>query len=146
MAVGQWGEEIVAQWLESNGWEILHRRWCCRWGELDLVVRSPSVLVFVEVKTRGSGNWDADGLLSITPQKQAKLWRAAELFCSTYPELADLPCRFDVALVSHRPWSRSQPSADLLAIGATIVLGQPIVFADRSWTLQTYLESAFDGC
>jgi putative endonuclease len=153
LAIGKWGEEIVARWLENQGWEILHRRWFCRWGELDLIARSrsdstgvsPSVLAFVEVKTRGSGNWDADGLLSITPQKQAKLWQAAELFCSTHPELTDLPCRFDVALVSHRPLSRSPLSEGSSAIPAAIDLGQPIVLADRSWTLQAYLESVFEG-
>jgi putative endonuclease len=161
LAVGKWGEEIVARWLESQGWEILHRRWCCRWGELDLIARSrsdsigvsPSILAFVEVKTRGSDNWDADGLLAITAQKQAKLWQAAELFLSTYPELANLSCRFDVALVSHCLLSPAQLSEDCSGISTTfakqllegIALGQPIVLADRSWTLQVYLESAFEG-
>jgi putative endonuclease len=143
--VGKWGEAIVAQWLECQGWEILHRRWFCRWGELDLIARSSWGLAFVEVKTRGGGNWDVEGLLSITARKQAKLWQAAELFFSTYPELADLPCRFDVALVSHRPLPRSQPQGSRLDIPTVITLGQSIVFANRSWTLQAYLESAFDG-
>jgi putative endonuclease len=145
LAVGKWGEEIVARWLECQGWEILHRRWFCRWGELDLVARSPSVLAFVEVKTRGGGNWDADGLLSITPRKRAKLWQAAELFLSTNPELANLPCRFDVAIVSYGLLPRSQPQADSSAIPISIALGQPMVLANRCWTLQAYLESAFEG-
>lgn len=143
--IGQGGEALVGEWLESQGWEILHRRWHCRWGELDLIARSPWGLAFVEVKTRGIGNWDADGLLAITARKQQKLWQAAELFVSTYAEFADLPCRFDVALVSHCRVRGTLPPSDRLDAPGTIAVGKPIAIGDRSWTLQVYLESAFDG-
>jgi len=145
LAIGEWGEAIVARWLECQGWEILHRRWHCRWGELDLVAISPQTLAFVEVKTRGSSNWDAGGLLAITPQKQAKLQQAAELFLSEHPQFAEFPCRFDAAIVCHRPLPRSQPPAVSSVIPAQISLGEPFVLANRQWRFQLYLESAFDA-
>lgn len=100
--LGVLGEDLVAQWLQLQGWKILHRRWRCRWGELDIVAQHEAttpLLAFVEVKTRSSGNWDEGGLLSLTPQKQAKLGRTASFYLTKYSRLNDYSCRFDVALV-----------------------------------------------
>ena len=100
-AVGDRGESLVAQLLQANGWKILETQWRCRWGELDLIACDRQWLLFVEVKTRNTRNWDGDGVLAMTPQKQIKLVRAASLFLSQHPELEKLACRFDVALVRH---------------------------------------------
>lgn len=100
---GALGEDLVAQWLQEQDWNVLHRRWRCRWGELDIIAENQSnLLLFVEVKTRSRGNWDCDGLLSITPQKQAKLWQTAQLFLAS-GNCSEKICRFDVALVT---WQR----------------------------------------
>lgn len=101
--LGLAAEAFVADWLIAQDWAIESRRWRCRWGELDLVARQMQpilTIAFVEVKARSRGNWDADGLLAITPQKQAKLVQAAQLFLADRPQWAECACRFDVALVS----------------------------------------------
>ncbi|MFM7599727.1 MAG: YraN family protein [Pseudanabaena sp.] len=97
--VGDRGEMLVAQLLQSNGWKILETQWRCRWGELDLIACDRQWLLFIEVKTRNDRNWDEGGSLAITPKKQAKIIKAASTFLVKHPHLAALSCRFDVALV-----------------------------------------------
>ncbi|MGP1382569.1 MAG: YraN family protein [Thainema sp.] len=159
--LGQWGEDFVAKWLEKQGWIILQRRWHCRWGELDLVAQFPlqrqvrshfnqpvqscesdqstTGIAFVEVKTRSQGSWDANGLQSITPAKQQKLWQAAHLFLADYPDLATLPCRFDVALVYHQRFqsSQSRPVPTPKWVAPSPQIGYTLV-------LQDYIPSAFE--
>jgi putative endonuclease len=166
--IGVLGEELVAQWLQSTGWAILHRRWRCRWGEIDIIARlefqeqssqhplpsnSSPLLVFVEVKTRSRGNWDAGGLLSISQQKQAKLWQAARCFLAIYPYLAEHTCRFDVALVccqrmpkqcdvlSERPVSLEVLASSLSLPAQMEEAGK---LAEYQLLLQEYIPSAFD--
>lgn len=151
--VGELGEWLVAGWLEAQGWSILDHRWRCRWGEIDLIAQQnlaiPSpFLAFVEVKTRSRGNWDADGLLAITPQKQAKLWQTAQLFLSEKPHLVDFPCRFDVALVSCQRLRRNNLklslSAEIELQTSSVELGKPLLVAGYQLILQDYLLSAFE--
>lgn len=136
--LGELGESLVADWLQQQGWRILARQWHSRWGELDLVALHPDpCLAFVEVKTRGQGNWDDTGRLAITAQKQQKLWRTAELFLAQHPQYAELPCRFDVGLVSRRQHIKAARQRPLFT--RTI--------ADRGYTLALvdYIAYAFEN-
>ncbi|HNX91908.1 MAG TPA: YraN family protein [Syntrophomonas sp.] len=54
IALGRQGEEIAANYLQKQGYEILARNFRCRYGELDIICRKNAVIVFVEVKTRRS--------------------------------------------------------------------------------------------
>lgn len=147
---GTLGEDFVATWLEEQGWEILHQRWRCRWGELDIIARGTEphsqsgcslpdlILIFVEVKTRSRGNWDANGLLAITPQKQTKLLQAAQVFLSQYSEYSHYPCRFDVALVQYYPKAKTNPVPN-------VALGISPSISSEQLVLQDYIPSAFDA-
>ena len=89
--------------IVERGGKILHRRWRWKRGEIDLIGMESGTVLFIEVKTRSRSNWDADGLLAVTPQQQARIVRTAELFLLKHPHLAEYPCRFDVAIVRHQP-------------------------------------------
>lgn len=50
--LGQHGEQLVADSLESAGWRILERNHRLPQGEIDIIALDGRSLVFVEVKTR----------------------------------------------------------------------------------------------
>jgi putative endonuclease len=137
MDTGKQGEEVVAQWLIARGGKVLHQRWRSKTGEIDIIGLESDTLLFIEVKTRNRSNWDADGLLAITPQKQAKIVRTAQLFLLKYPHLAEQPCRFDVAIVRHQP-IKAPILGTPLHIFADITVGQNLLLIE-------YISGAFDG-
>ena len=144
--IGELGEQVVGKWLEARGCSILHTRWRCRWGEIDLIVQQPcSTISFVEVKTRSPNNWDADGMLAITVQKQAKLWQTAEIFLAEHPKLANFPCRFDVAIVTYRIASNYKLHKLINNLSnKSLEIGETILYQGYYFTIQNYIESAFD--
>lgn len=79
-------------------------------GELDLIARSGSTIVFCEVKTRRS---DAYGIPaeSVTPAKQARIRRLAVQWLAANGERA-AELRFDVAAV--KPDGRGHWLVDVL--------------------------------
>ncbi len=72
--------------------------------------------------------------MAITRNKQAKLWKAAQLYLLKHPQWAEATCRFDVALVACR---RGHPPI-------TNSIKQLSVDDARYLTLQDYIENAFD--
>ena len=66
-----------------------------RLGELDLVMRDGTGLVFVEVRYRGNAAFGG-GAMSVDARKQRKLIAAAQMFLLAHHTFADAPCRFDV--------------------------------------------------
>jgi putative endonuclease len=151
--IGNLGEDFVAQWLELQGWEILHRRWRTRWGEIDIIAIAPDsdigkttnnplpTVIFIEVKTRRRRNWDNDGILAVNATKQAKIWQGAEIFLSQRPDLADYPCRFDVALVG---CELSQPD-NQQEYPQNLAISQSVTIGNMRLTLQDYIPSAFSN-
>jgi putative endonuclease len=97
--LGEAFEALACRHLQAAGLDLLARNFATRFGELDLVMRERDVLVFVEVRYRARTGF-GDGAASITAGKQAKLATAAEQFRQSRPDLAALPCRFDVVAMT----------------------------------------------
>ena len=98
LLTGREGEALAARHLEARGYRILARGYRTRFGELDLIAASGSLLVFVEVKTR-RGDAFGPPAAAVHPAKQARLVRLAAHFLAARGA-HDSPCRFDVIAVT----------------------------------------------
>lgn len=91
---GRAAEDIAARHYEAIGGAIAARRWRVAEGEIDLVVRLPGVLVFVEVKSgRHAARRDM-----ISARQWLRL-EAAALRYMVASETGETQMRFDAAFI-----------------------------------------------
>ncbi len=76
--IGKSGEDKAAQYLESQGYNILTRNFRTRYGEIDIVAQKNNAVYCVEVKTRLSNRFGS-AIDAITPQKLNKMHLMAEI-------------------------------------------------------------------
>lgn len=95
---GDLAEDLALKYFSARGFELVQRNFNCRLGEIDLIMLDQKSLVFIEVRYRTSSQFGG-ALESITPAKQAKLRRAAQMFLLATKN-SDCPCRFDILCVS----------------------------------------------
>lgn len=96
-ARGALAEAVVADYLRKRGCQPLVRNFRGRRGEIDLIVRDGSAIVFVEVKARRSGA--AASLDAVDFRKQVRIGKVALEYLTTR-RLLDVTTRFDVAAVT----------------------------------------------
>jgi len=103
---GYSAEERAAMFLVDQGLDIVARNFRTRFGEIDLVARDGTTLVFVEVRSRAPGGF-GDAASSITAAKQGRIASAARFYLSTLTR--EPPCRFDVITLDGGPpaWLRA---------------------------------------
>lgn len=75
--IGRQMEELAANWLAGQGYEILRRNFRGGGGELDIVCRLGGVIYFVEVKARRAGG-RVSAVEAVTADKRRRLYGAAE--------------------------------------------------------------------
>jgi len=96
-ALGARGEDIAARLLEAAGYTVDGRNYHCRYGELDLICRHDSVIVFCEVKLRRSTAYGAPEE-ALTPRKLARLTLAAQTYLAER-DLEQADWRLDVVAI-----------------------------------------------
>ena len=96
--LGAVGETLAVRHYERDGYTVLARNWRCRLGELDLVVRRGSLIVFVEVKSRSSLAYGHPAE-AVTRAKQQRLRRLAAQWLHDSGWVAP-EVRFDVVAVT----------------------------------------------
>ncbi len=94
---GSDAEQIAVSYLQQQHLLLIARNYRCRFGEIDLIMRDGTTLVFIEVRMRANEKYGG-AAASITPAKQAKLLRTARHYLSELN--TEQPCRFDALLLS----------------------------------------------
>lgn len=91
-------EELAAEFMEENGYEILNRNYWCPFAELDIVAREGEYLCFAEVKYRSSERYGGcEGAVSM--KKIRNICRCARYYMAKEKIPADIPIRFDVIFI-----------------------------------------------
>ena len=119
-ALGRFGEDHAARWLQESGCTVLERGRRFGHGEIDLIILDEEDLAFVEVKTR-SPDYLVRPAEAVGPAKRRKLIETALYYTMEHPEYSGYQPRFDVMEIVAQP-------------------------ADGSWSIleQAYWKGAFD--
>jgi putative endonuclease len=96
-SLGKLGEDLACGELTRRGYAILARRYRTRFGEIDIVARDGSVLVFVEVKARRSRR-SGGAVEAVTSWKRRRLAAIALDYLARANRL-EARCRFDVVAI-----------------------------------------------
>ena len=97
---GRWGESLASDWLEANGFTILHRNWRMGKLEIDLIAEKGKYLHVIEVKTRNgyAYGWPEE---SVSVKKFRHLQTAAGVFLRFNPRYRWL--RYDLLSITRQP-------------------------------------------
>ena len=95
-AMGDRGENLAARHLQKLGYKIIVRNFRCEMGEIDIIARDGTTLVFVEVKARAYEDPAPED--QVHDQKQHQLTKVAKVYLSRYGT-PQPPARFDVVAV-----------------------------------------------
>ncbi len=69
---GAWGEKLAQDYLKKKGYRIIATNYRCPRGEIDIVAKHKSCLVFVEVRTKSNSRFGLPEE-SISRAKRAKM-------------------------------------------------------------------------
>ncbi len=99
---GIWGEQVAEAEYLKRGFVLvarnIHNYKGKMLGEIDLVVRSSTELIFVEVKSRRGGQFGT-AIESVSKAKQRKLLKIVTWFCRAFPQYQKLQPRIDVCAI-----------------------------------------------
>jgi putative endonuclease len=91
--MGKWGELLALAYLLEWDYQVLEKNWRFSYAEIDLIVKKKGILVFVEVKTRGSVQFGPpEAFLNV--RKRKMMFDAANVYMEQVDHLGEI--RFDV--------------------------------------------------
>lgn len=93
--IGVLAEREAQAYLVKHGILILTTNFYAKVGEIDIIAKDQSTLVFIEVRARRSELYGTSAE-TITDAKRQRIILAAQVFLQRHPALATVACRFDV--------------------------------------------------
>ena len=102
---GDVAERIAKSYVRQHGLNVIDQNVLYRQGEIDLIAMDNEQLVFIEVRFRKNAS-HGGALASVTPSKQQKIVKAAQLYLQQTFQHRPPSCRFDVIGISG---SETQP-------------------------------------
>ncbi len=100
---GAMAEWLAVAFLTLKGYRLLARRYGGKGGEIDLIAKRGSSIVFVEVKARAAM---ADAASAITPEKIRLVNRRIRDWCARNPWASGLTLRADAIFFGNSQWPR----------------------------------------
>jgi len=94
---GRRSERLAAEYLKLKGYRILETNYRSPAGEIDIIARDRTTIVFVEVKARSSSRFGSPKA-AVTPAKQRKISMAALEYIKRTDQ-AGASARFDVVAI-----------------------------------------------
>ncbi len=85
---GQAGERIAVEFLKKQGFKIIETNFKSRFGEIDIIAQEKDILVYVEVKTRSSGQFGLPEE-AVNERKIQHIIRSAQIYRATHRNLPD---------------------------------------------------------
>ena len=91
-------EQEACTFLEGKGLEVICTNYRCKVGEIDIIARDGSTLVFCEVKYRSTKK-AGGAFYAISRAKMTTITKVAKWFISEKHLPLDTLCRFDAVLI-----------------------------------------------
>ncbi len=82
---GKKGELMAAEYLQQQGFMVLHRNWCYYHYEIDIIASKNNVLHFIEVKTRSSHHFGFPEE-SVSKKKLSNIMKCATQYQYLHPQ------------------------------------------------------------
>ncbi len=95
--LGKLGEELAADFLQKNGYDIIETNFVFQKAEIDIIAQKGNILAVVEVKTRSSVDFGSPQDF-VNPKKIKLLVKAIDDYVIS--NNLDLDIRFDIVAVT----------------------------------------------
>lgn len=140
--LGKQAERLAALWLQGQGLQLVDSNFSSRYGEIDLIMRDQTCLVFVEVRSRRFSPYGR-AVDSIDRHKKSKIIATAAYFLQQTSDDHNDEIRFDVIGIDYEKASDMGNAIHFLSTGDAKVHQRTYAFHYLSMQLQ-WLVAAYD--